>query len=121
MDTRFEALKWSRNMTSEDRISVFRKWQISLPITDRRKEWPMIAIGSSSIAIEQIYVWAHQVVNDKTIEVTGCIDCPFCNFFDTIPGYYCNAEDRDLDGDDHITPDWCPLKKNSVTIKIKEQ
>ena len=56
------------------------------------------------------------------IKVTGCKDCPFhtdCFVFGR-----CEAKDRKTityNFDDRpITPTWCPLKKEPITIEIDE-
>ena len=59
-------------------------------------------------------------------KVSGCADCPMCNTesdgWDTT--YICNYK-LSLDGDNDFeipdketTPDWCPLKKEPITIII---
>ena len=66
------------------------------------------------------------------IEVKGCDNCPFCDMLDMAPGYMCNLRKKGDDGkyltikearNAHgpVTPAWCPLKKEPITISIKEQ
>lgn len=77
--------------------------------------------------------------------VKGCIDCPMFENYDNFTGSYCHHPgapfDPDLEcawvdkednpdygppkGDEHwpemylpITPDWCPLLKESITITL---
>lgn len=61
----------------------------------------------------------------KTIEVTGCNGCPFGVVFDIPEGVgVCRLGGCEESGFIHIsngnTPDNCPLKKESITIKIKD-
>lgn len=70
---------------------------------------------------------------DGQIQITGCKDCPFCEFQDMSGGYKCQAEralsmtydeymryDKRILDDQKtfipITPEWCPLKTQSITI-----
>jgi hypothetical protein len=55
---------------------------------------------------------------NKEMQVTGCSDCPFrdwetgnCSHPSILPYQYANL---------NVTPDWCPLKKESITISIKQ-
>ena len=60
-------------------------------------------------------------------KVTGCKDCPMCNSqsdgWDN--EYICNynlslPEENDFEiKDKEVTPDWCPLNKQPITI-VKE-
>jgi len=59
-----------------------------------------------------------------TIKVTGCSDC--CLLANEGSGYYCNHPNmEDNDEQNHIktenfiplTPDWCPLNKEPITIE----
>ena len=62
-------------------------------------------------------------------EVTGCLDCPLSNMPDMHPGYRCVLKLKNKNGkwlyieeaEDGmpITPNWCPLKKEPITISIK--
>lgn len=60
--------------------------------------------------------------------VTGCPDCPFSVMYDTAPGYGCriirdepnNARIKMNKMFMPITPKWCPLKKELITISIKQ-
>ena len=57
----------------------------------------------------------------KQIEVTGCIDCPMGT--STGKDWWCLMQERPLPKNslhDPVTPDWCPLKENSITISIKQ-
>lgn len=61
----------------------------------------------------------------KTIEVNSCNDCPFLALhMDGWGGCYCNhpeTEGYDNFGDDrNIPPTWCPLKTQTITIKLKD-
>lgn len=73
--------------------------------------------------------------NGKAI-VTGCKDCPFSYENDMAVGYGCNADSmtrtleeyllpsREIKQDKlffPITPEWCPLKKESITIQMIEE
>ena len=61
--------------------------------------------------------------------VTGCRDCPmfnideFCEYpqpaVHNIPIKWNTESDSGKDWF-HITPDWCPLKKQPITIKLEE-
>ena len=58
--------------------------------------------------------------------VTKCEDCPmFASHYDGLGGAHCNhpeTEGYDLDTDnDKTIPDWCPLKKEDITITIKNK
>jgi len=66
------------------------------------------------------------------IQVTECDNCPFCQYNETRSGATCgidfqlNIKIRYMEEDysnDHkiITPTWCLLKKESITIQFKEQ
>lgn len=56
--------------------------------------------------------------------VTGCIDCPMLNsvFDEWGATYHCNynmllPEENEFEiKDENITPDWCPLNKEPITI-----
>lgn len=64
-----------------------------------------------------------------THEVKGCRTCPFAIYTDTF-GYTCEHPDfskdrrwlnyNELTLELAITPDWCPLKKESITIQLKK-
>jgi len=58
--------------------------------------------------------------------VKGCINCPFSSYTDR-RGDFCkhplSEEDHFIDGDynfDPITPDWCPLNEEEITIKKQQ-
>lgn len=62
--------------------------------------------------------------------VTGCRDCPL-NSNDRLYGDFCRHPSARLnDGEDNplpvdanfytTNPDWCPLKKQPITIKLEE-
>lgn len=66
--------------------------------------------------------------SNQSIEVTGCEDCPLVN---KLTGssewfWYCGHPGEKGDTDlivgvtDPETPNWCPLKKSSLTISIKK-
>jgi hypothetical protein len=55
--------------------------------------------------------------------VTGCKDCPmYATHLDGWGGCHCNhpeTEGNDLENHDNETvPDWCPLKREEITIKL---
>lgn len=61
-------------------------------------------------------------------KVTGCDDCPFLTYEDMIVNDSCNHPLKP-NGNivevvrqqwTHVTPEWCPLNKEQITI-IKEQ
>lgn len=66
-------------------------------------------------------------MEENIITVDNCNDCPFCG----MGGYegeisQCNANKgeeipatKELFGDIVETPEWCPLKKGNITIKLK--
>lgn len=65
------------------------------------------------------------------IKVTGCKDCPFRESNDMDINYSCSVVKRidntvynvinpDEDTWQPITPLWCPLKKEPITIEIDE-
>lgn len=64
----------------------------------------------------------------KQIQVTGCNDCPCCDVLDMHVGWGCCLKPKDDHGNylriesnrlyGPITPDWCPLKEQSITIKM---
>ena len=55
-------------------------------------------------------------------KVKGCSDCPFSRANDMNALYHCKLEgDKDVDVDDlylPITPEWCPLKAEVVTLSL---
>lgn len=61
----------------------------------------------------------------KTIEVTGCEDCPYFEP-DVLPVCDCMhpsfeyGHTWNADIDEWPIPSFCPLKKESITIKIKD-
>lgn len=67
--------------------------------------------------------------NNKLIEVSGCDNCPGCSYTDRA-GFECIFSKMDELGQiesieengfaEPITPTWCPLKKSSLTISIKQ-
>lgn len=58
-------------------------------------------------------------------EVTKCSECPmFASHFDGWGGCHCNhpetaGDDLESFKTDYGFPDWCPLKKEEITIKLK--
>lgn len=60
--------------------------------------------------------------------VTGCNDCPCCDMLDMSSGYACRLVDSQVYGyikerkdySGAITPKWCPLKADSLTLKFIE-
>jgi len=67
---------------------------------------------------ELIYILTWRIVEPKVLEVIGCGNCPFR--YDEY-GYGCNHIDgtRNLyDNTDEVFAS-CPLKKESITIKLK--
>lgn len=64
--------------------------------------------------------------------VTGCDKCPFKNWGE-LGGSFCNItneEFKEYAYDDSkpvgekcvtVTPDWCPLKKESITIEFEKK
>lgn len=61
----------------------------------------------------------------KEIKINGCFNCPLCDMNDMGGGYSCRLEkypnnqiDEDYEKFQPITPDWCPLKKESVEFKF---
>lgn len=60
----------------------------------------------------------------KVNKEEGCIDCPFSFMYNMSPGFGCNAakekgiiyENKKTYMPD--TPDWCPLKSESITVKM---
>jgi len=66
----------------------------------------------------------------KTIVIKGCEDCPVVNRRDLFHlRWKCRLEEKENDGDPYtkirctekdilITPDWCPLKKESILLKF---
>jgi hypothetical protein len=65
-----------------------------------------------------------------THKITGCPDCPLSSEGGSFEIVYCNhpslevPERLELNDtwkpDSIITPDWCPLKKESLTIEIEK-
>jgi hypothetical protein len=63
------------------------------------------------------------------LQVTGCIDCPFCFEPDLSDGklYRCRIvkdSNANIPPDQNYhpdTPQWCPLKLEPITITIKQQ
>jgi len=62
--------------------------------------------------------------NDMETTVTGCTNCPM--FYQDEWGNFCNHPRTSKRGDNEVryneyginkSPDWCPLKKESITIK----
>ena len=54
--------------------------------------------------------------------INGCFDCPFNYEYDMAVGYGCklDTENRSIKQSKKyqpITPDWCPVKKDSVVVK----
>ncbi len=66
-------------------------------------------------------------MSDDTTEVTGCADCPLREVYDGY-GPQCHVAPRDADGElpegpggevGEGSPDWCPLRKGPITIRLK--
>lgn len=66
------------------------------------------------------------------LTITGCFDCPACDMLDMAPGYGCNLKKRDDQGEylyieeskktyTPITPEWCPLKKESIILEMRKR
>ncbi len=62
-----------------------------------------------------------------TQDVTGCKNCPMmASHFDGWGGAHCNHPETEGDDLDEVTmkenetPDWCPLKKEPITIEFKK-
>ena len=68
---------------------------------------------------ELIYTLTWRILEPKVLEVRGCIVCPFR--YDEF-GYGCNHPDgtRDLYDDETELFEHCPLKTESITIKLKQ-
>ena len=64
---------------------------------------------------------------DKEIIVIGCKDCPFCFENDMGTNYFCSLEKdksrmiRENSMGFPVTPFWCVLKTNSITVNMKIQ
>jgi len=71
----------------------------------------------------------------KQIKVTGCGNCPFKSFINNFQYIACKFPESpfwdsalvisskiicSVDVHDPPTPDWCPLKKESITISMKQ-
>lgn len=66
-------------------------------------------------------------MQNKTIEISGCKDCPMCNENDMSSGYSCRIAQYPNDyikqaNGKYIpeTPEWCPLKQSDITFKFKK-
>ncbi len=61
-------------------------------------------------------------MKDETIEVTNCGNCPFC-IFDNVFGWECVHPQGNSDECTNISilPYFCPLKQQSITIKLKDE
>lgn len=60
-------------------------------------------------------------MENKTIEVTGCNDCPYSYRQEYL--LYCTLLQTWMSiqyYEDGCYPSWCPLKQKSITIKLKE-
>ncbi len=76
---------------------------------------------------------------EGVISITGCVNCPFCYEYDMAIGYGCNAMKAKLGSNEYfqkfqpnhrikqhtkkfipITPDWCPLKSESLVLKMEK-
>jgi hypothetical protein len=54
--------------------------------------------------------------------INGCFECPFSYAYDMAVGYGCKMDNenrsiRQSKKYQPITPDWCPVKNNSVVVK----
>jgi len=61
----------------------------------------------------------------KIINIEGCFDCPLLDENDFCDGWICNLKKDKIikrDGITHLafTPDWCPLKEQTVLLKLVE-
>ena len=61
-----------------------------------------------------------------TIEIEGCKDCWFSKGYLELDGYYTDCEHPLSPTDNEIldletVPDWCPLQKESVELKLKDK
>ena len=96
------------------------------------KHWPKPTkcnVTNIQLMMQAIGEMMDEYAGDKMV-VKGCIDCPM-NSNDREYGSACQHPsiiDKDrlgkpLDYDENfndITPDWCPLKKQSITISIEK-
>ena len=54
--------------------------------------------------------------------INGCFDCPFNYEYDMAVGYGCKLDTENMSIKQSkkyqpVTPDWCPVKKDSVVVK----
>lgn len=67
----------------------------------------------------------------KEIIIKGCKNCPVIDMNDFCPGWQCHLEEKENNSDPYtiiqndkkyipITPDWCPLKKQSILLKLSD-
>lgn len=60
----------------------------------------------------------------QTIEVTNCAECPFSRLVLRYGVYDCNASDKQMEIDffdsDKGVWEFCPLKQQSITVKLAE-
>ena len=54
----------------------------------------------------------------ETIEVTGCVDCPFKTTLPLMTDWCSHPNHENKKG--YVIFDTCPLKKSSITIKLKQ-
>ena len=76
-------------------------------------------------------------MSQENVIIDGCPECPCCDENDMGSGYGCqlmnivnckpkgHPEPRPYIKEDTktfmpVTPDWCPIKNNAVTLKLKE-
>lgn len=55
-------------------------------------------------------------------EITGCVDCPFCDENDMGIGYSCRIKVfdnhiKETKKFQKITPEWCPIKEQPLIIR----
>lgn len=61
------------------------------------------------------------------LKIAKCEDCPCCHLYDTPPHYVyeCAAPNENnnptLLCPKNPPPDWCPLRKEALTIELKEE
>lgn len=120
MDKREEALIWWNNLT-EERKSFYSGIRVYNSLTGRE--------------VENIFLALLKPIPSTELqkEVTGCTDCPFLNDgagLEYKP--YCQHPNGNSDNitwqvgekerwrTTFNTPDWCPLKKEPITISFKQ-
>jgi hypothetical protein len=75
---------------------------------------------SSDLTFDEIVITYHDFINPpfptEVVEVTGCGDCPFYSMVSS--GDFCGYPKQEIECDDIFSI--CPLKKASITIKLKQ-